>query len=204
MENGLSVLIHKSNIGNIKSFKDLADQNDIAYGTYRMGSTYNHFSESRDPTIRKMYLYMARNPDVLVNNAKEGVDKVNNSRYGFIIESSFAEFLSAMYCNLTYIESNQFPRQYAIALPKDSQFKEPINNAIRKIKSNGVLNRLKAKYWFSRCTNNQNSGNNINNKVTEIEWAHKNFDVSGFNNIYCVNKFLYLFIVLSIFKNFIL
>ncbi len=186
----------------MKSFKDLADQHEILYGSYRMGSTYNSFSESRDPTIRKMYLYMARNPDVLVDNAKDGVDRVNNSRYAFIIESTFAEFLSGMYCNLTYIEDklNHFPRQYAIALPKDSSLKQSFNNAIKKLKANGTLNRLKAKYWSNKCADNQIYDRKNHNKATNIEWAHKGYDVSGFNNIYNVNKFLIILIILSIFK----
>jgi ABC-type amino acid transport substrate-binding protein len=153
IETGISALIHKSNIGNMKSFKDLADQHEILYGSYRMGSTYNSFSESRDPTIRKMYLYMARNPDVLVDNSKEGVNRVNNSRYAFIIETSLAEFLSGKYCNLTYIEDklSHFPRQYAIALPKDSPLKKSFNNAIKELKASGTLDRLEAKYWNNEC-----------------------------------------------------
>jgi len=96
---------------------------------------------------------MARNPDVIVNNMKEGLDKVTNSRYGFITESTIVESLSALNCNLTYITENRFPRQYAIALPKDSPLKESFNNAIGQIKSNGVMNRMKAKYWSKKCDN---------------------------------------------------
>jgi ionotropic glutamate receptor len=186
----------------MKSFKDLADQNEIIYGAFRAGSTYNFFSESTDPTIRKMYSTMARNPDFLIDNVEEGVDKVNNSRYAFIIETSFAQFLSGKYCYLTYIEDklNPFPRQYAIALPKDSPHKQSFNNAIKKLKANGTLNRLKAKYWSNKCVDNQIYDQKNHNKATNIEWAHKGYDVSGFNHIYGVNKFLIILIILSIFK----
>jgi ABC-type amino acid transport substrate-binding protein len=99
---------------------------------------------------------MARNPDVLIDNAKEGIDRVNNSRYAFIIETSFAQFLSGKYCNLTYIEDklNHFLRQYAIALPKDSPLKQSFNNAIKELKANGILDRLKVKYWNNKCSDN--------------------------------------------------
>ncbi|CAG2161711.1 unnamed protein product [Oppiella nova] len=126
---------------------DLADS-DIKYGTYKMGSTYNLFSESNDPTIRRMYTHMTRHPEDLVNNAKEGVDKVNGSRFAFLVESSFAEFLTGMYCDLTFIvdTNNYFPRQYAIALPKDSSYLNKFDHAIRRLKKSGQLDRIKGRY----------------------------------------------------------
>jgi hypothetical protein len=197
MENSIAILINKKNAKNIHSFKDLADS-DIKYGTYKMGSTYTLFWQSNDPTIRRMYTHMTRHPDDMVNNAKDGVDKVNGTRFAFLVESSFAEFLSGMYCDLTFIvdRNNYFPRQYAIALPKDSSYLNKFDHAIRRLKKSGQLDRIKGRYWKDRCedskgddsNSNNNDNNNRNNyveekKKTTIRWADSGYDVShAFDN----------------------
>ena len=205
IETGIAILIRKDNAGNIRSFKDLADQSDIKYGTYRMSATANSFAQSTDPVIRKMHLEMSRNPDVFVSNAKEGVDRVNTTRYAFLVESTFAEYLSKMYCELTYIEdrNNYFPRQYAIAMPKDSIYTPKFNTAIKKLKTSGQLDRIKARYWRDRCTestsNNRISDSNKNRP--NIKWADKGYDVSNapiFSHFYSKQ----IIIVLIVFKMF--
>ena len=172
-----------------------------------MGATSQQLSQSSDPTIRKMYTQMLREPEVFVNNAKEGVDRVNNTNYAFLVEGTFAEFLSGMYCELSYVEdrTNYFPRKFAIATPKGSMYTEKFSSEIRKMKKSGQLDKIKARYWRNRCVD---SGNNNNNNRARsdsrdrptIKWADKGYDVSAVHHLttYSSNK-LFLSVVLIIF-----
>lgn len=163
MENQLSAIIRKEDAVGLKTLEDLVRQNEafeaqrtnIAYGTYRTGSTFFYLSRSHDPVARQMYSWMSRHPEALVTSAKEGFDRVNAGRYAFIVESTFAEYLTGLYCNLTILYDTRqlYPRQFAIALPKGSPYLKSFNEAIRELKANGVIDRLKAKYWTNRCFN---------------------------------------------------
>lgn len=184
MENQLSAIIRKEDAVGLKTLEDLVQQNEayetqrtnIAYGTYRTGSTFFYLSRSRDPVARQMYTWMSRHPEALVTSAKEGFDRVNAGRYAFIVESTFAEYLTGLYCNLTILYDTRqlYPRQFAIALPKGSPYLKLFNEAIRELKANGVIDRLKAKYWTNRCFNpagtnyEEQDNNNNNNKPLEI------------------------------------
>lgn len=207
IETGIGILIHKRNAKNIRSFRDLADQTDVKYGTYRMSSTANLFAQSSDPVIRRMNAEMTRNPDVFVGNAKEGVDRVNTTRYAFLVESTLAEFLSKIYCDLQYIEDqvNYFPRQYAIAMPKDSIYTQKFNSALKKLKQNGQLDKIKARYWRDRCSENDRNGSN--NKISDnktnrptIKWADKGYDVSKGSCVQLFSSFVMFFCFLVIFR----
>ncbi len=93
---------------------------------------------------------MANNPDNFVRTLSEGVDKVNTTRYALFVEKTFAEYITGINCNLTYIDdpNNYFPQQYAIALNKNSTYLEQFNSAIRQLKTNGnVTEALKNRYW---------------------------------------------------------
>ncbi|XP_054160127.1 probable glutamate receptor [Oppia nitens] len=164
MENDIAILVNKKNVGNIRSFKDLSDS-DLAYGTYRSGSTHHLFSQSTDPVLHKVYSQMEKHPDWMASNAKEGVDKVNSTKYAFIVEGSFAEFLTGLYCDLTYIQDKKqySPRQYAIAMQKDSPYTARFNSAIKKLKQNGRLAQIKARYWKDRCEDESKTTNNNDN-----------------------------------------
>lgn len=173
MDLGLAALIHKSNVGEMKTFQDLADQDRVSYGTFRYGSIYYYFSDSFDPIIRKMYLMMAKHPQHMVTSTREGVDNVNSTQYAFIVESTMAEYLTSINCNLTFIDDQMkhFPRQYAIAVPKGSPYKEAFNKAIRKLKANGRLEQIKKKYWSNKCSHN-------------LQWIDNGFDVDSATTSY--------------------
>jgi len=80
----LSALIRKSNIGNMTSFKDLLNQNNITYGTIRDSATYRFMSSTDDPTIRQMFAYIYRNMYNLVKSRQEGIERTISSNYAFI------------------------------------------------------------------------------------------------------------------------
>ncbi|KAI2811088.1 hypothetical protein BLOT_002259, partial [Blomia tropicalis] len=172
MENQLSAIIRRDDAVGLRTLEDLVTKNEItrgsdmglygsrhaiAFGTYRTGSTFHTLKNSNDPIAIRMYSWMIRNPNALVGSAKEGFDRVNAGRYAFIVESTFAEYLSGLYCNLTtlYDTRQLYPRQFAIALPKGSPHLEAFNEAIRELKANGEIERLRQLYWANRCQQQQ-------------------------------------------------
>jgi len=84
MEFGLSALIRKDNKNNMSSFEDLIYQQNITYGALRNSPTYRYMSISYDLTMKKMYDYINRSADNLVNSRQEGIEKTLNSNYAFI------------------------------------------------------------------------------------------------------------------------
>lgn len=62
-------------------------------------------------------------------------------------------------CDLTVIvdEQNRYPREYAIALQKESPHMESFNRAIRSLNQTGKLEQLKRKYWNTKCNNSLNA-----------------------------------------------
>ena len=84
MKADLTALINKKHKGNITSFEDLLNQQEIAYGTLREGETYRFLSTTADPTISGLHRYIYRNALNLVNSRQEGIEKAINTKYAFI------------------------------------------------------------------------------------------------------------------------
>lgn len=168
LENQLAAIIRREDADGLRTLDDLVTLNEItqrtdvglrsrrsviAYGTYRTGSTFYHLSRSRDPVAIQMHTWMVRHPEALVTSAKEGFDRVNAGRYAFIVESTFAEYLTGIYCNLTmlYDTRSLYPRQFAIALPKGSPYLPLFNRVIHELKADGSIQQLQEQYWNNRC-----------------------------------------------------
>lgn len=168
LENQLAAIIRRDDAAGLRTLDDLVTLNEItrstdvglrsrrgviAYGTYRTGSTFYHLSRSRDPVAVQMYSWMVRHPEALVTSAKEGFDRVNAGRYAFIVESTFAEYLTGIYCNLTmlYDTRSLYPRQFAIALAKGSPYLPMFNKAIHELRADGTIRQLQEQYWSNRC-----------------------------------------------------
>ncbi|CAG2106363.1 unnamed protein product, partial [Medioppia subpectinata] len=163
--NPLVVLLHKHYAQNMGSFADLA-ASDLPYGTYRGGRAHRAFNQSDNPVIKRMYRHMESNPDNMVANLGDVLyEMVTGMRYGFITVSTIAEYWSGIYCNLTYVvdPNGYFPNVYAIAMPKGSVYISKFNDAIRQLKHQGELDRIKAKNWQNFCDNHDEANNIIVN-----------------------------------------
>jgi hypothetical protein len=149
MEFGLSAIIHKNYSTNINTFEDLIQQTDIPYGVKKLGANLPLFTD--DPLVSKMYAYLDSHPSSLVNGEKEGVKRVKTSKYAFITESPFNEYVANRDCDLTVIDDNRqhFKYEYAIALQIGSKYHNLMSNALRHLKKTGKLQDLKDKYWKS-------------------------------------------------------
>ena len=147
IDTSLAILVRKDYGTNITSFADLANQTDIPYGAITYGSTMHSLSQSEDTVSKTLYEQMQNNPERLTNSIRDGVERVKNNRYAYILEASSAKYLVGQDCSLKYIEETHFPKHYAIALAKNSVHKEKFDSAIRQLKSSGELDIIYNKYW---------------------------------------------------------
>ncbi|KAI9541853.1 hypothetical protein NQZ68_026315 [Dissostichus eleginoides] len=102
----------------IESPDDLADQTNIQYGTIHGGSTMTFFMNSRYQTYQRMWNYMySKQPSVFVKSTEEGIARVINSKYAFLMESTMNEYYRSLNCNLTQIGGLLDTKGYGIGMP---------------------------------------------------------------------------------------
>ncbi|CAK6966293.1 glutamate receptor ionotropic%2C kainate 5 isoform X2 [Scomber scombrus] len=137
----------------IESPDDLADQTNIAYGTIHGGSTMTFFMNSRYQTYQRMWNYMnSKQPSVFVKSTEEGIARVVNSKYAFLMESTMNEYHRGLNCNLTQIGGLLDTKGYGIGMPFGSPFRDEITLAILQLQENNRLEILKRRWWEgSQC-----------------------------------------------------
>jgi len=133
----------------IWSVDDLATQNTIKYGAVKGGLTMAFFKESDMDVYQRLWSFMDTNSDSNMNSNKEGIEKVRNEngKYAFLMESRSAEYVTERKCDLETVGGllNEF--HYAIGLPLNSEYRKPVNQAILKFKSSGIMKKLEKKWW---------------------------------------------------------
>ncbi|XP_052388350.1 glutamate receptor ionotropic, kainate 5-like isoform X2 [Carassius gibelio] len=132
----------------IESADDLADQTNIQYGTIHGGSTMTFFMNSRYQTYQRMWNYMySKQPSVFVKSTEEGIARVLNSRYAFLLESTMNEYHRRLNCNLTQIGGLLDTKGYGIGMPLGSPFRDEITLGILQLQENNRLEILKRRWW---------------------------------------------------------
>ncbi|CAN9503592.1 unnamed protein product [Ophioblennius macclurei] len=132
----------------IESPDDLADQTNIQYGTIHGGSTMTFFMNSRYQTYQRMWNYMySKQPSVFVKSTEEGIARVLNSRYAFLMESTMNEYYRSLNCNLTQIGGLLDTKGYGIGMPLGSPFRDEITLGILQLQESNRLEILKRRWW---------------------------------------------------------
>ncbi|KAM4704300.1 glutamate receptor ionotropic, kainate 4 isoform 2-T2 [Rhinophrynus dorsalis] len=132
----------------IESVDDLADQTTIEYGTIHGGSSMTFFQNSRYQTYQRMWNYMhSKQPSVFVKSTEEGIARVLNSNYAFLLESTMNEYYRQRNCNLTQVGGLLDTKGYGIGMPVGSAFRDEFDLAILQLQENNCLEDLKRKWW---------------------------------------------------------
>ncbi|XP_005988151.1 glutamate receptor ionotropic, kainate 4 isoform X1 [Latimeria chalumnae] len=132
----------------IESVDDLADQTAIEYGTIHGGSSMTFFQNSRYQTYQRMWNYMySKQPSVFVKSTEEGIARVLNSNYAFLLESTMNEYYRQRNCNLTQIGGLLDTKGYGIGMPIGSVYRDEFELAILQLQENNRLEILKRKWW---------------------------------------------------------
>ncbi|KAJ3590359.1 hypothetical protein NHX12_008311, partial [Muraenolepis orangiensis] len=114
----------------IESVDDLADQTAIEYGTMHGGSTMTFFQ-----------------PSVFVKSTEEGIARVLNSNYAFLLESTMNEYYRQRNCNLTQIGGLLDTKGYGIGMSPGSVYRDEFDLAVLKMQEDNRLEILKRKWW---------------------------------------------------------
>ncbi|KAI3353755.1 hypothetical protein L3Q82_004987 [Scortum barcoo] len=141
----------------IESVDDLADQTAIEYGTMHGGSTMTFFQNSRYQTYQRMWNFMhSKQPSVFVKSTEEGIARVLNSNYAYLLESTMNEYYRQRNCNLTQIGGLLDTKGYGIGMPlvnlaplfpAGSVYRDEFDLAILKMQEDNRLEILKRKWW---------------------------------------------------------
>ncbi|KAL7636661.1 UNVERIFIED_CONTAM: hypothetical protein RMT77_012408 [Armadillidium vulgare] len=132
----------------IESAEDLSNQNEIEYGTLEGGSTMAFFRDSKIETYQKMWRYMeSRRPSVFVPTIDDGVARVLEGDYAFLMESTMLDYNVQRNCNLTQIGGLLNSNSYGIATPIGSPWRDKISLAILELQEKGVIQMLYSKWW---------------------------------------------------------
>ncbi|XP_004708789.1 glutamate receptor 2 isoform X5 [Echinops telfairi] len=138
----------------IESAEDLSKQTEIAYGTLDSGSTKEFFRRSKIAVFDKMWTYMrSAEPSVFVRTTAEGVARVRKSKgkYAYLLESTMNEYIEQRKpCDTMKVGGNLDSKGYGIATPKGSSLRNAVNLAVLKLNEQGVLDKLKNKWWYDK------------------------------------------------------
>ncbi|XP_043207599.1 glutamate receptor ionotropic, kainate 2-like, partial [Amphibalanus amphitrite] len=133
---------------NIESAADLANQEEIEYGTLEGGSTMTFFRDSKIDTYRKMWRFMeSRRHSVLVSSYQEGVQRVRQGNYAYLMESTTLDYIVQRDCNLTQVGGLLDSKGYGIATPAGSVWRDRMSLAILDLQESGVIQMLYNKWW---------------------------------------------------------
>ncbi|XP_039304950.1 glutamate receptor ionotropic, kainate 1 isoform X2 [Solenopsis invicta] len=132
----------------IENVADLAEQTDISYGTLESGSTQTFFRDSKIGIYQKMWRFMeSKSPSVFVQSYEEGIKKVLEGDYAFLMESTMLDYAVQRDCNLTQIGGLLDSKGYGIATPKGSPWRDKISLVILELQEKGVIQILYDKWW---------------------------------------------------------
>ncbi|XP_008418115.1 glutamate receptor 3 isoform X1 [Poecilia reticulata] len=138
----------------IESAEDLAKQTEIAYGTLDSGSTKEFFRRSKIAVYEKMWSYMkSAEPNVFVKTTPDGVARVRKSKgkFAFLLESTMNEYIEQRKpCDTMKVGGNLDSKGYGIATPKGSALRNAVNLAVLKLNEQGLLDKLKNKWWYDK------------------------------------------------------
>ncbi|XP_070074144.1 glutamate receptor ionotropic, kainate 2 isoform X8 [Drosophila takahashii] len=135
-------------ISPIESASDLAEQTEISYGTLEGGSTMTFFRDSKIGIYQKMWRYMEnRKAAVFVKTYEDGIKRVMEGSYAFLMESTMLDYAVQRDCNLTQIGGLLDSKGYGIATPKGSPWRDKISLAILELQEKGIIQILYDKWW---------------------------------------------------------
>ncbi|XP_022217531.1 glutamate receptor ionotropic, kainate 2 isoform X2 [Drosophila obscura] len=135
-------------INPIENADDLATQTEISYGTLESGSTMTFFRDSMIETYKKMWRSMDnKKPSAFTTTYEDGIRRVNQGNYAFLMESTMLDYIVQRDCNLTQIGGLLDTKGYGIATPKGSPWRDKISLAILELQEKGDIQMLYDKWW---------------------------------------------------------
>ncbi|KAK8780357.1 hypothetical protein V5799_018301 [Amblyomma americanum] len=134
---------------------DLADQTAVEYGFTRDSSARNYFENPNlnSSVHKRMWETMNKKPNVFTGSDGEGIERVRSSKghYAFFMDANKVDYVSSQRpCDTARLGQPFARRHFAVALPKDSALRKPLDQAIAKLAESGELEKLKSKWWSEK------------------------------------------------------
>ncbi|XP_060525036.1 glutamate receptor ionotropic, kainate 2-like isoform X3 [Cylas formicarius] len=130
-----------------KNIDELARQDEIKYGAKKKGSTEYFFRDSNLSTYKRVWEFMSKHPEVQVSDNDEGVRRVEQENYAYLMESTTIEYVTQRHCSLAQVGGLLDDKGYGIAMKKFSPYRNDLSTAILKLQESGRLTQLKIKWW---------------------------------------------------------
>ncbi|XP_042204502.1 glutamate receptor ionotropic, kainate 2-like isoform X3 [Homarus americanus] len=153
----------------IEGAEDLASQTEISYGSLGGGTTLTFFRDSKIETYQKMWRFMEnKKPSVFVQSYDEGIRRVLEGNYAFLMESSMLDYYVQRNCNLTQIGGLLDSKSYGIATPMGSPWRDKISLAILELQEKGVIQVLYNRWWKNTGTTCNREDSNKESKASAL------------------------------------
>ncbi|ELU10007.1 hypothetical protein CAPTEDRAFT_43271, partial [Capitella teleta] len=138
----------------IQTLLDLANQQDVLYGTLEGTAIQTFFAENGADPFPRMNKFMKLR-ETFVDNASVGLQMVQNSfgiakgKFSLIYDSTVLEYMSRNEPCVTRTLGDIFRKMgYGLALRKNSPFTQAFNEAIMHLREAGTIEEL-AKKWIN-------------------------------------------------------
>uniref|UniRef100_A0A3B3WNJ6 Ionotropic glutamate receptor C-terminal domain-containing protein n=1 Tax=Poecilia mexicana TaxID=48701 RepID=A0A3B3WNJ6_9TELE len=109
---------------------------------------------SKIAVYEKMWSYMkSAEPNVFVKTTPDGVARVRKSKgkFAFLLESTMNEYIEQRKpCDTMKVGGNLDSKGYGVATPKGSALRNAVNLAVLKLNEQGLLDKLKNKWWYDK------------------------------------------------------
>ncbi|XP_051862237.1 glutamate receptor ionotropic, kainate 2 isoform X2 [Drosophila albomicans] len=153
----------------IENADDLASQTEISYGTLESGSTMTFFRDSMIETYKKMWRIMDNKRQLAFTTTYEdGIRRVNQGNYAFLMESTMLDYIVQRDCNLTQIGGLLDTKGYGIATPKGSPWRDKISLAILELQEKGDIQMLYDKWWKNTDETCKRKSSNKHSKANAL------------------------------------
>ncbi|XP_023377941.1 glutamate receptor 3 isoform X6 [Pteropus vampyrus] len=112
------------------------------------------YGRSKIAVYEKMWSYMkSAEPSVFTKTTADGVARVRKSKgkFAFLLESTMNEYIEQRKpCDTMKVGGNLDSKGYGVATPKGSALRTPVNLAVLKLSEQGILDKLKNKWWYDK------------------------------------------------------
>ncbi|CAB3254202.1 unnamed protein product [Arctia plantaginis] len=141
-----SLLAKKSITELIHNVNDLANNPyGIKYGAKKDGSTYTFFEHSEKKLYQEMFQKMKN--DVMPTSNPDGVAKVINENYAFLMESTTIDYETERNCKVIKVGGLLDSKGYGIAMKKNSPYRQSLNLGLLKLQESGTLREMQHTWW---------------------------------------------------------
>uniref|UniRef100_A0A1I8PDV3 Ionotropic glutamate receptor C-terminal domain-containing protein n=2 Tax=Stomoxys calcitrans TaxID=35570 RepID=A0A1I8PDV3_STOCA len=91
--------------------------------------------------------FMQSHPEYMTSTNAEGVNRVENENYAFLMESTTIEYITERRCSLTQVGSLLDEKGYGIAMRKNWPYRDILSQAVLELQEQGILTKMKTKWW---------------------------------------------------------